>query len=123
MTAARAARISWHARSHPAYWAFLLHRLSGLALALFLPVHLWVLGQALHGEAKLDRFLRWADQPLVKLAETVLIALFAAHLCGGMRLLILEWTAWRPWQKNLLPISLGAALLVALLFALNLLDL
>ena len=32
---------------HPAYWAFLMHRLSGLALAVFLPLHFWALGQAL----------------------------------------------------------------------------
>ena len=47
------------ARAHPAYWAFLVHRLSGLALALFLPLHFWALGQALQGEAALDGFLRW----------------------------------------------------------------
>ena len=34
-------------RNHPAYWAFVLHRLSGLALALFLPVHLYVLSMAI----------------------------------------------------------------------------
>jgi fumarate reductase subunit D len=118
--APRAARISWRSRSHPAYWAFLLHRVSGLALALFLPVHLWVLGQGLLGEVQLDGFLRWTDQPLVKLAETVLIALLAAHLTGGIRLLVLEFTAWRPWQTKLLPVAAGTALLVALLFALNL---
>ena len=33
-------------RNHPTYWAFLLHRLSGLALAIFLPVHLYVLSMA-----------------------------------------------------------------------------
>ena len=51
------------ARSHPAYWAFLMHRLSGLGLALFLPIHFWALGQALHGAAALDGFLRATDRP------------------------------------------------------------
>ncbi|MDQ2962435.1 MAG: succinate dehydrogenase, partial [Pseudomonadota bacterium] len=46
------------ARHHVAYWAFIVHRLSGLALALFLPLHFLVLGQALKGEAALDVFLR-----------------------------------------------------------------
>lgn len=119
----RASSIGWRTRRHPAYWAFWLHRVSGLALSLFLPLHFWVLGQALRGEAQLDGYLRWADQPLVKLAETALIALLAAHLTGGVRLLILEITVWRPWQKNLLPIAFGLALLVALLFALNVVEL
>ena len=38
------------ARNHPAWWAFLVHRLSGIALALFLPLHFWALGQALAGD-------------------------------------------------------------------------
>ena len=54
----------FRARNHPAYWAFLVHRLSGLALALFLPAHFWALGQALQGEARLESFLRWTDAPL-----------------------------------------------------------
>ena len=34
-------------RAHPAYWAFVVHRVSGLLLALFLPVHFFALSQAL----------------------------------------------------------------------------
>ena len=67
----------FRARSHPAYWAFLVHRLSGLALALFLPVHFWALGQALQGEARLESFLRWTDAPLFKFAEWGLVLLLA----------------------------------------------
>ena len=39
----------FRARNHPAYWAFIVHRASGLLLTLFLPLHFWALGQALHG--------------------------------------------------------------------------
>jgi fumarate reductase subunit D len=116
----RARKVSWRSRSHPAYWAFLLHRVSGLLLALFLPAHFWVLGLALEGELRLGAFLRWTDQPLVKVAETMLIALLAAHLTGGIRILILEFSAWRPWQKSLLPVALGTTLFLALAFALAL---
>ena len=34
-------------RGHPAFWAFVVHRVSGIALALFLPAHFYVLGLAL----------------------------------------------------------------------------
>ncbi len=33
--------------NHPAYWAFVLHRFSGLVLALFLPAHFYVLALAI----------------------------------------------------------------------------
>jgi fumarate reductase subunit D len=112
-------RSDWRARNHPAYWAFLVHRVSGVVLALFLPLHFWVLGQALEGEAKLQGLLRWTEQPLVKAAETVLVLLLAAHLAGGLRLLALEFLAWRDWHKGLLAAAAAAALAVVLAFLLN----
>ena len=44
------------AHAHPAWWAFVVHRVSGLLLALFLPVHFWALGTALAGAPALTRF-------------------------------------------------------------------
>jgi fumarate reductase subunit D len=109
----------FRARNHPAYWAFLVHRLSGLLLALFLPLHFWALGQALQGEARFDSFLRWTEQPLVKCAETVLVLLLAGHMAGGVRLLMLEFLAWRDWQKSLLAAAAGVSLAASLVFLLN----
>lgn len=110
----------FRARSHPAYWAFIVHRMSGLLLALFLPLHFWALGQALHGAAQLDGFLRWTEQPLVKFAETGLVLLLAAHMAGGLRLLALEFLEWREWQKTLLAAAAGVVLVAGLAFLLNL---
>jgi fumarate reductase subunit D len=106
-------------RSHPTYLAFVVHRVSGLLLALFLPVHFWVLGSAITGAARLDGFLRWTDNPLVKAAETVLVVLLAAHLAGGLRVMALEFLGWRRRQKDMVAISAGVALLVGLVFLLN----
>jgi fumarate reductase subunit D len=108
----------YRARNHPAWWAFLVHRLSGLALSLFLPFHFLALGQALQGEARLDSLLRWTELPLLKFSETMLVLLLAAHLTGGLRLLALEFLPWRGWQKSLLALAAGAALAAGLAFAL-----
>jgi fumarate reductase subunit D len=110
----------WRARNHPAWWAFLVHRISGLALAVFLPLHFWALGQALGGAARLDAFLAWTEQPLVKFAEWGLVLLLAAHLAGGLRLLALEFLPWRDWQKSLAAAAAAVALAVGLAFALAL---
>lgn len=105
-------------RNHPAWWAFLVHRLSGLALTLFLPAHFLVMGLALQGEARLDTFLRWSEQPLVILGEYILVILLGAHLAGGLRLLALEFLPWRNWQKSLAALAAGFALAAGLAFAL-----
>lgn len=106
------------ARNHPAYWAFLAHRVSGIALALFLPVHFLALASAIRGEAALDEILRWSEQPLVKAGEWLLVVLLAAHLAGGLRLLALEFLPWRDWQKSLAALAAAFALAVGLVFAL-----
>ena len=111
----------FRARNHRAYWAFLVHRTSGVLLSLFLPLHFWALGLALQGEAKLESFLRWSEQPLTNVAETILVVLLAAHMTGGVRLLALEFLAWRDWQKTLLAAAAGVTLVVGLAFLLNLL--
>ena len=113
-------RGDFRARNHPAWWAFLVHRLSGLALAVFLPVHFLVLGQALAGEAALDGLLAWTQAPLVKAAEWGLVVLLAAHLTGGLRLLALEFLPWRDWQKSLLAAAAGLTIVASLALALAL---
>jgi len=108
-------RASAHRRD-PLWIAALVHRLSGLALACFLPLHFLTLGLALDAEARLDGFLRWTQQPSVKLAEAVLVFLLAVHFLGGLRILVLENLPWRPRQKQLAITAAGLAVLIALGF-------
>ncbi len=107
-------------RNHPAYWAFVLHRLSGVGLALFLPLHFLTLGLALEGHASLDRALAWFETPLVKAAELGLVVLLAAHMLGGLRLLAVEFLPWRDWQRPLIGLVAGASLLAGGMFLLAL---
>ena len=113
--------VDWRTRGHAGWWAFALHRVSGVALTLFLPAHFWALGQALTGEAALSGFLAWTDQPLVRASEIALVFLLAAHLAGGVRLLFAEFRGWRAgWQPSLIAAVVGIATVCALSFALNL---
>jgi fumarate reductase subunit D len=106
-------------RTHPTYVAFLVHRISGLLLALFLPLHFWALSRAIAGEASLEGFLRWTESGFVKAMETILVVLLAAHLAGGLRVLALEFLGWRSSQKTMVAASAGIALATGLLFLLN----
>lgn len=106
-------------RAHPLWFAFILHRVSGLALALFLPLHFWVLALALHAPAELDAFLRFADLPAVKLAEFGLVFLLSVHVFGGLRLMAMEWLPWSGRQKSLAAASVSVAIFVATLFFLQ----
>lgn len=115
------ARIASQHDRHAGWWAFTVHRVSGVALAVFLPVHFWALGEALRGDARLDAFLRWADAPAVRASEWAIVVLLGLHLTGGLRVLALEWLPWRGWQKSLAAAAAGVSLLVAVAFLVDLL--
>ncbi|MCL3882969.1 succinate dehydrogenase, cytochrome b556 subunit [Marivita sp. GX14005] len=107
------------ARAHPLWLAYILHRLSGLALALFLPLHFWVLSMAVTDAARLDAFLTLTDMPLVKLAEFGLVFLLAVHVFGGLRLLALEWLPWSAPQKTWAAAAVAGSFLVSTTFLLR----
>ena len=100
-------------KTNPLRLAHLLHRLSGLALALFLPVHFWLLSMAVSQAARLDRMLALTELPLVKLAEFGLVFLLAVHISGGLRLMALEHLGWTARQKSLAAGAVGVALLLS----------
>lgn len=106
-------------RAHPGYWAFILHRVSGLSLALFLPLHFWLLGLALDAAA-FDAALAWTARPLVKFGEWGIVVLLAAHMTGGVRLLALEFLPWSDAQKTRIAVSVGLAALFGAAFAIGL---
>ncbi len=120
MTTDLGRRIDARSHQHPIYWAFLVHRVSGLALALFLPLHFTLLARALHGEAALDAALRLTELPGVKFAEWGLVVLLSMHMMGGVRLLLIEFGDWSGPRKNWIAVALAVSLAVGLAFALSL---
>jgi fumarate reductase subunit D len=104
-------------RNHPSYWAFLGHRLSGLALVLFLPFHFLFLGLAVEA-ALMDAALAWTELTIVKLAEWGLVTLLALHLMFGLRVLALElmpWPGGKPRPGWILP-GLVASVVIGIVF-------
>ena len=79
------------------------------------PGQFLTLGLGIHGEAPLESFLRWSDQPLVKLAESGLVFLLLVHMLGGLRLLVIENLPWRDGQKELATIAAGLSAVIALI--------
>ena len=108
-------------RNHPLWLAYAMHRVSGLLLALFLPVHLYVLSLALTEPEQLDGFLQWTQAPLVKCAEFGLVFLLAVHFFGGLRLLALEFLPWSGRHKSFAAGAVAGAFLVSGLFLLQVL--
>jgi fumarate reductase subunit D len=103
----------------PGFVAALLHRLSGLALAVFLPLHFLALGTALNGATAFESFFAATDTPLVKVAEFGLVVALATHLALGLRVLAIEFLDLRERTAVAVSLCLAAGLAVGLAFLLN----
>jgi fumarate reductase subunit D len=103
----------------PGFWAALLHRLSGIALAIFLPLHFLALATALDGAAALDSFLAVLNTPLAKASECALVAALATHMTLGLRILAIELIGVRERTVAVLTGCAAAVLAFGLAFLLN----
>jgi len=100
--------------------AAMLHRLSGIVLAIFLPLHFLALATALNGADALDSFLALTRQPLVAFLEWGIVVALATHMALGLRVLAVEFFDFR--ETTLVPLSVCAAAVfaVGLVLILNL---
>jgi succinate dehydrogenase / fumarate reductase cytochrome b subunit len=99
-------------------WVSILHRVSGMAMFLFIPLLLWLLDNSLHSRSSFNYFQTLVDQPIIKLVLFGLIWAFLHHLFAGLRYLgmDLHWgvelAATRTTSKAVLAVSLLLTLLV-----------
>jgi fumarate reductase subunit D len=103
-------------RRHAGFAAFVIHRLSGVVLALFLPLHFLTLGLALDDAQALDGLLAFAELPFVKASEWALVTLLTIHLCFGFRVLALEFLPWRDARKGWIGWGAGLAAVAGIVF-------
>ena len=103
----------------PGFLAALLHRLAGIALAIFLPVHFWTLSAALNGADFLDKFLKVTDTPLIKFAEGGIVVALTLHMALGLRVLAIEFLPMHERTRVAISICLAAGFAVGLAFAFN----
>ena len=99
--------------------AAIIHRLAGIALAIFLPLHFLALATALNGAKAMDSFLAVTRQPLVEFAEFGLVVALAAHMTLGLRILAIEFFDFREKTLTVLSACIAAVCAIGLIFVLN----
>jgi fumarate reductase subunit D len=102
------------------FLAAMIHRLSGIALAIFLPVHFLALATALNGAKALDAFLAVTRQPMVAVSEFGIVVALAIHMTLGLRVLAIELFDFREKTLAALSVCLAAVFAVGFIFILNL---
>ena len=94
-------------------FAWMLHRLTGLALVGYLIIHVWGLKSITNAEAY-NALIASYHGPLFKVGEFLLLGAVVYHALNGVRIVLIDFMGWSPNQKKLFW-TLGA--LAAVLFA------
>lgn len=113
------ADIARGSRRKPGFIAAMLHRLSGVALAVFLPMHFIVLGSALSGADALDSYLVLTHGWLFRLAEWGLVIALSLHMTLGLRVLAIEFLSFRERGATLVSACCALAFALGILFLLS----
>jgi succinate dehydrogenase / fumarate reductase cytochrome b subunit len=71
-------------------YLYTLHRLTGVALILYLLVHVYETGQRMRGEETWSWLMELFHSPLFMVLEFALFAMFVFHALNGVRLLLTE---------------------------------
>lgn len=72
------------------YWAWLLHRVSGLAVLLFLLVHILDTAFMLLGREAYDHAIALYRQPLFRVGEVLVFAGVLYHALNGLRIIVTD---------------------------------
>ncbi|MBX7041297.1 MAG: succinate dehydrogenase, cytochrome b556 subunit [Ignavibacteria bacterium] len=97
-------------------WAWILHRITGIALIAYLFLHIYSLSPLTQGEAAFNAKMATFASPLFMVIEWLLFAFVLFHSLNGIRIVIVDWADGAKYHKQLYRLSwvLGIILFLAM---------
>ncbi len=74
-------------------WAFLLHRISGLAILVYLLLHVFSIGSMIFGEPFYMKIHNTYDFVLFRLGLVAVVAAVVYHAFNGLRIILMDFTS------------------------------
>ena len=81
-------------------FAWMAHRLSGVAIVVYLILHVWGL-RGLSDRDAFNELIAHYHAPIFKLGEFLLLAAIVYHSLNGLRIVLIDFLGWSPKQKKL----------------------
>lgn len=82
-------------RGREGQWAYFLHRISGVALALYLLLHVFDISLVMFGrDGPFNAFLFFYHQWPFRVGLVMVIAAVVYHALNGLRIILLDFTTW-----------------------------
>ena len=96
------------------FLSFMLRRVTGVALVLYLLLHIWVIGSALTSPEAFDTRLNAVQTDFFKVLEIALLAAVIYHAFDGIRVLLMNWFKVTDKRKNLFYAVMVVSVLVGI---------
>jgi succinate dehydrogenase / fumarate reductase cytochrome b subunit len=103
------------------YLAFILNRITGLGLALYLVLHLIMLGKLAQGPEAYDGFIEFVHNPLFVFGELLVIFAGLIHGLNGLRIILNSFGIGVKRHKSIFIALMLVALTGGLFFAIRML--
>jgi succinate dehydrogenase / fumarate reductase cytochrome b subunit len=94
-------------------FAWLMHRLTGVGLVVYLVIHVWGL-KSLTDPETFNALIAKYHSPIYKVGEFALLVGVVYHAMNGLRIVLIDFLGWSPKQKRLFA-TLGIVALVIIL--------
>jgi succinate dehydrogenase / fumarate reductase cytochrome b subunit len=99
-------------------WSWLLHRISGLGLLLFLLIHIADVSMISFGPQVYNQSVLLFDYWIVRLLSVALVTAVLFHSFNGIRIIMIDfWRKGARYQRILFGIALALTIVIALPFA------
>ena len=100
---------------NPGMFAFWIHRVTGVAVTVFLFLHIFTLSSVFLGKDAYDYAISMFDTKFGYILQYLLLLAVAIHLLNGIRITAADFWALTRIQKKLLWISLFAFSIIAVI--------
>jgi succinate dehydrogenase / fumarate reductase cytochrome b subunit len=82
-------------------WAWIMHRLAGLALIFYLCLHIWIINTLTKGPEAFNGLMQFLGSPLFKYLEIGLWGVILFHAFNGMRIVAIDFFKGSLYHKKL----------------------
>ena len=82
--------------------SWLLHKVTGFSIVLFLLFHIWGMSQMSKGPDAFNTVIEAYKTPLFRFGEVLLLGALLFHGINGIRLIMGEFTVWAMRQNKML---------------------
>ena len=82
-------------------WAWILHRISGIALIAYVYMHIWSLSPLAKGEKAFNDKMQLYSTTIFSVIEWLLFAFVLFHSLNGIRIVLVDWADGARYHKQL----------------------